>query len=193
MVAGAPFSRALVFACLAALLLANRVLTSQARQSSWLLSVIAPTLSRVFLFKSTGEFLLAAAVLYQLRAVEVACGPAKYGGMLVLCGVIGYTLQAGLRRLYFVPSASGLHPFIFGSLVGYYLDVPRLSSYSVFGAGELSDKSFVYLMGSYLALVQGSASLVSVISGLVAGFLYFVFVPGLQRLTLPWWVNDILG
>ncbi len=193
MTAGAPFSRALVFACLAALVLANRVLSSR---RSWLLSVVsvvAPVLSRALLYKTTVEFLLSAAVLYQLRAVEVVCGPAKYGGLLVLCGAIGYALQAVLRHLYFVPSAPGLHPLIFGSLVGYYLDVPRLSSYSVHGAGELSDKSFVYAMASYLALVQGWSSLVAGLSGVVAGFMYFVFVPSLQRMTMPWWLVDVLG
>lgn len=196
MTAGAPFSRALVFACLAALVLANRVLTSQTRRS-WLLSAVAPALSHAVLYETTGEFLLSAAVLYQLRVVEVVCGPAKYGGLLVLCGSIGYALQAILWHLYVVPSASGLHPVIFGSLVGFYLDVPGLSSYSAYsayGGGGLSEKSFVYAMAGYLALVQGWASLVAGLSGVVAGFLYFVFVPGLQRLTVPRWVIDnVLG
>lgn len=190
MAPGTPLSRALVFASLAGLLLANRVLlTSQLRRSP-LLSVVTPALSHAFLYTTTGEFLLAAVVLHRLRVMEVACGPAKYGGLLVLCGMIGYAFQAGLRHLYFMKSAPGLHPLIFGSLVGYYLDVPRLSTYSLFGAGELSEKSFIYAVASYLALVQGWESLVAGLSGAIAGFLYFVFVPGLQRFKLPRWVIE---
>ena len=72
---------------IAALVLANRVLTSQTRRS-WLLSAVAPALSHAVLYETTGEFLLSAAVLYQLRVVEVVCGPAKYGGLLVLCAAV---------------------------------------------------------------------------------------------------------
>lgn len=187
----APFTRILVFVTVG-LLLANRILsTSNKPRQSSPLAIISPGLSHALLYQTTGEHLLSALVLYQLRGMEVACGPAKYGGLVMLCGAIGYALQAFMHYLYSISSTSGLHPIIFGSLVGYYLDVPRLSSFSLFGVWELSDKSFIYGMASHLLLLHGWRSVTAGLSGIVAGYLYFVFVPSLQQVVAPGWVVDI--
>lgn len=190
-VGGAPFTKLLVYTTLG-LLVVNRLLSAtKPRRSSPLLSAIAPGLSHMFTYATTGEYILAALILHQLRVIEIACGPAKYGGLVLCCASLGYGLEAIMSRVFFTSSASGLHPVVFASLVGYYLDVPRQSSFSLFGAWELSDKSFLYGMAGHMALVHGWKSLVGAASGAISGFLYFVFLQPLQRVSVPGWVDAL--
>ena len=176
-----PFTKLLVFLTLG-LIVTSRMLASRAKSSAPS-SVAYVVVAHALTYPSLGEALLAALVLYQLRVMEVACGPSKYGGLVVCCGLIGYGLEAVLGRLVDVSGASGLHPVIFSLLVGYFLDVPRQSRFSLFGVG-LSDKSFLYGMAGWLAVVHGGRSLLSAGRRVIGRCLYWGSGV-LQRVAVP--------
>jgi hypothetical protein len=142
-------------------------------------------------FQNTGETILAALLVYQFRGIERRMGSRKYGAFMIYASIIGYILQHGVLKYMQRESATGLYPFIFANIVGYYIDVPPQSSFSAMGI-SLSEKSFIYLLAVQLMFALSGRSFIAAMSGILAGTLYYLnFLYG-QKWLVPHAVVSLL-
>jgi len=142
-------------------------------------------------FQNTGETILAALLVYQFRGIERRMGSRKYGAFMIYSSIVGYLIQHGILKYMQRESATGLYPFIFANIVGYYLDVPPQNSFTAMGI-PLSEKAFIYLLAIQLMFSMSGRSFVAAISGILAGMLYFSDFLHVQTLLVPHAVISLL-
>lgn len=125
-------------------------------------------------FTSLGEYVLGVGLLYSFRHFERRMGTSKFLALTFLVGVI--SLSAQIAMLLWVPDivsgviSSGPYGFIFSFFVQFFAHVPKLHRYSFLGL-EVSDKSFVYMIGAQLALNHGTSSFFPSLIGFLAGLI----------------------
>lgn len=147
-----------------------------------------------FVFSTSSEVVLGLFLLYSLRELEKRFGTRKFASALTFYSLASTSMQ--LLVMYLIPSiihtASGPYFALFGLLVPYCLDVPYKSKFSVLGL-PLTNKSWLVVLGSQVALTGVPGSLISAACGLFAGFLFRVRFLPFHRLRLPRFLFKLVG
>lgn len=183
---GAPVSKAVCILLISIALFAKISWKIGRRRSTVLRGML-----HVMPFQNMGETILAALLMYQFRGLERRMGSRTYGAFMLYSSIVGYALQHGILKYMHWQSATGLYPFIFANIVGYYLDIPTQSPFSGMGI-PLSEKSFIYLLAIQLMFAISGKSFVAAMSGILAGVLYFSnFLYG-QSLQIPHAIVSLL-
>ena len=146
-------------------------------------------------FPNIAQLSVGMILLYTCRQFERQMGSKKFGAFLVfsflvstLVNVAAVTVASSIGY-YLVPS-SGPFSLIYGLLMFYYWHIPKLHStqYAILGM-DLSEKSWIYLVAAQLLFSDGVPSVVSGLSGMLAGYLYETDGFGLQSFRLPRFVE----
>jgi UBA/TS-N domain len=185
---GAPLTKALVMASVSTSIIVQAASKASRRRRNALVESFIHAVA----FKHPGELFFGALLTYYFRLLERQMGTSKYGAYaLISCG-IGYAFEAGLTATAaHRTSASGLYPLLFANMVAFFLEIPSLQRFSVFGI-TLSDKAFIYLAAMRLLLSNAQQSAVSALAGVVAGVMYHSGFLGLRKLKLPKLVENLL-
>lgn len=150
-------------------------------------------------FKSWPQLIVGMVVMRSLSSFEQLMGSRKFGNFMVVGWGMCTLAQIGLATTL---SSVGLHvvpepgPFfyIYSLLPFYYNHVPKTSptQYKMFGF-SLSEKTWVYALCAQLLLSDGLSSVISGLSGLLAGYLYMTDDLKLQQFRLPAAVERACG
>lgn len=138
-----------------------------------------------FFFSSPLEAALGILFLYHFRIFERQMGSAKFAAFVVSTCLINNLMS--LAFIVLVPTrgiASGPYGLIFSLLTQYYFEVPSTYRFRIFGFSA-GDKLLAYLLSLQLLGTQFPASLVSGLSGIVAGIIYRSEILFVGRLTTP--------
>lgn len=185
---GAPLSKALVIASVSTSIIVQAAAKTARRRSLAFVDAFAHAVS----FKHPGELLFGALLTYYFRVLERQMGTGKYGAYALITFVLGMAMQGALATFVNRPSASGLYPLLFANMVAFFLEIPSLQRFSVFGI-SLSDKAFIYVAALQLLLSNGQRSVAAGLAGTVAGVLYHTGFLGLQKLKLPRFIEELFS
>mmetsp|Transcript_16798 Transcript_16798/g.50246 ORF Transcript_16798/g.50246 Transcript_16798/m.50246 type:complete len:460 (+) Transcript_16798:199-1578(+) len=131
---------------------------------------------------STPELLLSLTLLYNFRCFERLFGSSKFVALagFWLCSTILVEVALLTTRSLILydsslplngPIAPGPYFLIYALLVEYWSVIPVLSRFTVFSV-QITDKAFTYLLAFQLMFLQGSASFLAALSGILAGLVY---------------------
>ncbi|CAH8371494.1 unnamed protein product [Eruca vesicaria subsp. sativa] len=140
-----------------------------------------------FSFSSTLELFFGLYLLYYFRVFERLFGSNKRSVFILFSGIVSLILETILLSLFKDPTnlvASGPYAFIFASFVSFYLDIPILKRFHLFGV-HFSDKSSIYLAGVLLLLSSWQRSIIPAICGIIAGSLYRLNIFGIRKAKFP--------
>ena len=126
-------------------------------------------------FKFPGELFFASILLYHFRLLERQMGSRRFGIFVAFVSILGYLQQAVLYEFGGFESATGLYPVLYASFLLYFLHIPPLSAFKMFGM-NLTDKSFIYLTGAKLLSSISTKSFVAGLCGLLPGLVYDFFM-----------------
>lgn len=152
---------------------------------------------RIFLsplfFRSTPQIVVGLILIYTTRQFERQMGTRKYSAFVFLSFIISLFLQIAFLVTFQSMGvdfslAPGPFYYIFSSLPFFYYHIPKLrpSNYSIMGFSMLlSEKSWFYLLASQLLLSDGMSSFIPGLSGLLAGYTYFVEGFNLSSFRIP--------
>ncbi|KAK7204158.1 hypothetical protein BZA70DRAFT_290705 [Myxozyma melibiosi] len=140
-----------------------------------------------FVYLNESEVLFSSLLIYNLRVIERLLGSRKFASLLVLSiGFSLFTAPITLLLLKFIPSysanylPSGPTPLVFTVLALYHDLVPSVYKFKISSSSSspqphsltLSDKIFVYLLATQLALSQLPGSLICAFAGWLLGILW---------------------
>jgi len=138
-----------------------------------------------FVFSHTGEMLFGMFLLYFFRLFERQMGSSKFGSFAFLSFLLSLFTEL-ILLLIFRPKdiTSGPYGFIFAMFVLYFFDIP-VSVRSRVAGFNVTDKSFIYLLGIQLLLSKFPLSLIAGVSGILSGFGYRFDIIGLRKFEFP--------
>ncbi|KAL7274079.1 hypothetical protein RUND412_003045 [Rhizina undulata] len=169
------------------------------------------------IYANAGELLFASMVLYHLRIIERLFGPHKYISFLVYTYLLTSILVPVLSAVVFTLTGSlnyippGPTPVIFAALAQYHAVVPSVYKFqvatSIFSSKTpsssaerseeeeeetmdvvtLTDKFYVYLLATQLALCQPPGSLFAAAVGWIVGYAWRMEMLPRSRWRLPAW------
>jgi len=138
-----------------------------------------------FVFSHTGEMLFGMFLLYFFRLFERQMGSSKFGSFAFLSILLSLLTESILLLTFRTKDiTSGPYGFIFAMFVLYFFDIP-VSVRSRVAGFNVTDKSFIYLLGIQLLLSKFPLSLIAGVSGILSGFIYRFDVVGLRKFEFP--------
>ncbi|PWW79932.1 hypothetical protein C7212DRAFT_349875 [Tuber magnatum] len=165
---------------------------------------------RIFIWQTcyanAGELLFGALVIYHLRAIERLFGTRKYASFLAYCFVATNIAAPLLLAAVFRPLTFGQMnylppgptPILFAALAQYHAVIPGVYKFRLLTStnsnGEegpgitLSDKFYVYLLSTQLALCQPPGSLLSVAVGWIVGYAWRMDLLPKSKWRIPKWL-----
>ena len=185
---GAPLSKALTIASVTTSVLVQAAAKTARRRGVAVVEGFAHAVA----FRHPGELLFGALLTYYFRLFERQMGTGKYGAYTLITFLLGMAVQGALATFVNRPSASGLYPLIFANMVAFFLEVPSLQRSTVLGI-NLSDKVFIYIAALQLLLSSGQRSVAAGLAGTIAGLLYHTGLFGLQKFTLPKFIEELFS
>ncbi|GAX85707.1 hypothetical protein CEUSTIGMA_g13121.t1 [Chlamydomonas eustigma] len=152
---------------------------------------LGATLSRLFVFKNSGELFVGAFLLYYFRILERQYGTAKFGAFAVVVTGISTLIHLIASRFSAIQEPPcGPYGLIFACLVQFVYSVPASNKFTVLGL-KLNDKAFTYLAALHLMFSGGLSSLTAAAGGVLAGLLYRLDFLGIKRIRMPKAVNRL--
>ena len=114
-------------------------------------------------FTKPGEAIFGLYLLYHFRVFERQQGSRKYGTFLALCVAMSTGMQIALLPALRAtgwngtrePFASGPHALVFAHFVPFFMDIPCIYHFTIFGV-RFSNKAFVYLAGAQILLAHAT-------------------------------------
>ncbi|KAF9434316.1 hypothetical protein BGZ76_008221 [Entomortierella beljakovae] len=141
-----------------------------------------------FAFSTSTEVLFGGIIIYHLRIIERLFGPAKYASLLfvsaVLCTFLNLAILVTGNALGLKVLPSGPYGVVFSALYQYYVLIPSMYEFKVFGVA-FTDKAFMYALGGQLMLSHMPGSMILGISGLLTGAIYRSDFAGMRRWRFP--------
>lgn len=141
--------------------------------------------SQLLVLRYPGELFFAGILLYHLRVIERQMGSAKYIAYCILVFLLGFSLEAVIGKMGMRGGAPGLYLLVFSNLIGFLLEVPSLSTFTVFNFA-INDKLVLYLVALRLLLLLSKSSVVAGACGMTAGFVYFTDIGRIRRAQVSW-------
>jgi len=208
----APLTRTLAYA-----LVATSLLSSLSSTKHLFFIQLSPHLLRYrqfwrlssfqTIYANAGELLFATLLLYHLRLVERMFGSRKFLSLVVYAFIltsvaapsvlgIGWVLTGGHWN-YLPP---GPTPLLFALLAQYHAAIPTCYKFTVLLPGgtdvpelTLSDKWYVYLLASQLALCQPPGSVLAAAVGWVVGYAWRLDLLPKSRWRVGRWAVKMMG
>lgn len=138
-------------------------------------------ITHALVFLHPGELFFGALLTYYFRLFERHMGTPKYGAYIVVVSATGFALETVLSWAFHRPSASGPYPLLFANMVAFFLEVPYLQRFYLFGF-PLTDKIFVYLVALQLSVSSMQRSAVAAVCGVLVGLVYHLGLFGLWKI-----------
>ncbi|KAK9457125.1 hypothetical protein V1511DRAFT_455694 [Dipodascopsis uninucleata] len=154
-------------------------------------------------YLNESEVLFSSLLLYNLRVIERLLGSRKFASMILLA--IGYSFVLApclLITMKIVPSYTanylppGPTPIVFAILAQYHHLIPSVYKFRISSSSQpnqqrqitFSDKIFIYILASQLALGQMPGSLITSFTGWLVGVLWNKDVLPSRSWRIPaWW------
>jgi len=170
------------------------------------IGIITPITFLQTCYANAGELLFGALVIYHLRTIERLFGTRKYASFLAYCFVATNVAAPLLLATIFRPLTFGRMnylppgptPILFAALAQYHAAIPGVYKFRLLTStnsnGEegpgitLSDKFYVYLLSTQLALCQPPGSLLSVAVGWIVGYAWRMDLLPKSKWRIPKWL-----
>lgn len=126
-----------------------------------------------FVFTTPGEFLFGIVLLYFFRQFERQMGSSRFAAFAVITASVYTAILAAFQVMFpRIMPASGPYSLVFGSIVYFFFETPKIYHFQLLGGLELSDKAFAYLIALQLVFSSPPRSAVSCSAALAAGLSY---------------------
>jgi len=143
-------------------------------------------------YYTTGELLFGTILLYLFRVFERHWGSSKFAAYAFLSSVSSLLVHLGLfivfKPLPFAALRPGPYGVVFSLLWRYFVEIPPISKFSLFGVA-LTDKLLVYALALQLLLLGPPSTVTAGLSGLLGGILASSHLLRLGTLRFPEWLE----
>lgn len=126
-----------------------------------------------FVFTTPGELIFGIVLIYFFRQFERQLGSSRFTAFAIITSTIYTAVLVTIQSINMdLIAASGPYCLIFGGMVHFFFETPKIYHFQLLGAVNLSDKTFAYLLAVQLIFSTPPRSLISCAAGVLAGVCY---------------------